>query len=88
MSDALTEALLAALLDLVASLDLSDDDLVDPGFVTDVLDDVATHLEPLDDADRTHLVALIRAHAAAEPDEDRREVFADAPEDFGLLDED
>ena len=35
MSDALTEVLLAALLDVVASLELSADDLVDPGFVAD-----------------------------------------------------
>ncbi|HTF07416.1 MAG TPA: hypothetical protein VK659_04505 [Asanoa sp.] len=87
MSDALTEVLLAALLDVVASLELSADDLVDPGFVADAFDDVTGQLDALTDADRALLVTLIRAPAATEPNADRRSVLAGAPEHFGLLED-
>ncbi|GAA4608000.1 hypothetical protein BJY16_006623 [Actinoplanes octamycinicus] len=88
MSDAIRDALLSAWLDLVAALELSDDDLVDPGFVSDVLGDLTTDLRSsLSQSDRALLVKLIRQHAARESDPERREVFEETPEHFGLIDD-
>ncbi|MCO8276888.1 hypothetical protein M1L60_40540 [Actinoplanes sp. TRM 88003] len=88
MSDAIRDALLGAWLHLVAALELSDDELVDPGFVSDVLGDLTTDLRSrLSQSDRALLVELIRQHAAREMDPERREVFEETPENFGLTDE-
>ena len=88
MSDALRDSLLAALLDVLASIELSDDDQVEPRFASDVLEDVTYHLDALAESDRALLVTLIRKHAVTESDPDRRQIIEDAPEDLGLLDED
>jgi hypothetical protein len=87
MSDAVRDALLEALLNCVASLALSDDELVHPDVASDLLNDITHDLGSLNEADRALLTALIRRRAAAEPDPVRREVFEDSPEDLGLLDD-
>ncbi|MCM4078247.1 hypothetical protein [Paractinoplanes hotanensis] len=88
MSDSIRDALLRAWLHLVAALELSDDELVDPGFVSDVLGDLTTDLRSsLSQSDRALLVELIRQHAARELDPERREVFEETPEHFALTDE-
>lgn len=84
--DALRDALLAAWLNLVVSLELSDDDLVDPGFVADALGDLTTDLGALASTDRALLVELIRRRAATETDPSRRAILDETPENFGLTD--
>ena len=86
MPDAIRDALLAALLDCVTALDLSDDELVDPGFASDVLGDVTGHLDALGAEDRALLVTLIEQRAASETSPERREYLAEAAEHFGLRD--
>ncbi|WP_430791469.1 hypothetical protein [Actinoplanes sp. G11-F43] len=84
MPDTLRDVLLDAWLSLVTSLELSDDDLVDPGFVSDALGDLVPALARLAPADRELLTDLIRQRAAAEPDPDRRQILQDTPGHFGL----
>jgi len=86
MSDAVRDALLDALLSCIVSLELSDDDLLDPGAVTAIQEDVAFALGRLGDSDRALLVTLIEERAAVETDPARRELLDDLPDVLGLLD--
>ena len=86
MSDAVRDALLEALLNCILSLELSDDELVDPGAATAIQEDIAFTLGRLGDADRALLVTLIEERAATETDPARRELLDDLPDALGLLD--
>lgn len=88
MSDPIRNVLLEALLDLIASIELSDDEVVDADFADEAFNAVAAHLQTLSRPDRELLATLIAESAAKQTDFDRREVYEDAPDDLGLLDED
>jgi hypothetical protein len=83
----MNEIVARALVDLVASIELTSDDELDPDLAAAWLDDVAAALEGLSDPDRHDLVRLINEMARATRDENRRDVLVDLPDDLGLIEE-
>jgi hypothetical protein len=83
----MNEIVARALVDLVASIELTSDDELDPDLAAAWLDDVATALEDLSDPDRHDLVRLISELARTTRDENRRDVLVDLPDDLGLIEE-
>lgn len=78
------ELLVTALLDLLAFLELSGDDTVDPDAAVEQLEEAARTLRQLGEEDRERLVATIEAAAAREEDPARRAFFLATPEALGL----
>jgi hypothetical protein len=82
------EALAKSLVQLVTSIDLTDDEEVDPDLATTWFEDVAYELQRLPAADRTALATLIHRLAEEETNESRRVALLEFPESFGLEDPD
>lgn len=78
------DAYLAALLDCIAFLELSDDRTVDPDAAVRQLDSVA-HLLLSAPSEREQIISDISTLAAAEPDADRRRLFERLPTYLGLV---
>ena len=83
----MNEIVARALVDLVASIELTSDDELDPDLAAAWLDDVAAALEELPDPDRHDLVRLIGEMARSTRDENRRDALVDLPDDLGLIEE-
>jgi hypothetical protein len=69
------------------SIDLTDDDEVDPDLATTWFEDITAELDRLSESDRAALATLIRRLAREEIDEARRAALLEFPESFGLDDE-
>lgn len=82
------EILIKVLADLIVSIDLSDDELVDPEFATAVLGDAVSVLGDLTPEERMQISEIIAEYAETESDERRRAALRDLPDDLGLLEED
>ena len=82
----MADAYLAALLDCIAFLELSDDATVDPDAAVRQIESVA-HLLRSARADRDRMIADISALAAAEPNPERRRLFERLPSYIGLVDD-
>ena len=78
------DAYLAALLDCIAFLELSDDATVDPDAAVRQMESVA-HLLMSAGADRDQMITDISTLAAAEPDVERRRLFERLPSYLGLV---
>ncbi|WP_202232215.1 hypothetical protein [Actinacidiphila reveromycinica] len=76
-----------ALVNLVVSIDLSDEEAVDADFASTAFEDVMATLEELPDTDREVVVSIVRSLAADERSPERRQALMIFPEDFGLVDE-
>ncbi|MFF3611238.1 hypothetical protein [Streptomyces sp. NPDC002580] len=92
LEDTVTDPLLITLADalanLVVSIDLSDDDDVDPDVCVPWLEDVAATLNQLSAEDRHRLARIIREVAAGESDTRRQAALLETPDHFGLEDSD
>jgi hypothetical protein len=86
--DDIEDVLLDALLDCLAFIDLSDDQVVQPDAAQHVLEDVAGRFDTLDEDARAELVGMILSRAADESRADRKTFLEAIPSHFGLLDDD
>ena len=82
------EVLVRTLADLIVSIDLSDDESVDPEFASAILGDVSAAIDGLDDDERSRIADIIADHAENESNERRRNALQELPENLGLTDED
>ncbi|WP_433493950.1 hypothetical protein ACQP26_22785 [Micromonospora sp. CA-248089] len=85
--DPVFTAVLDSLLDCLAFFELCDDETLHPDTAVRQLEDAASRLSGLAPADRARLAAAITARAQSFEPPYRRFV-EEAPEAFGLLDED
>ncbi|MCG5462558.1 hypothetical protein MED01_000662 [Micromonospora sp. MED01] len=85
--DRVFTAVLDTLLERLAFFELCDDETLHPDVALQQLEDAASRLGGLESADRARLAAAIAARAESfQPP--FRQFVEDAPEAFGLLDED
>ncbi len=87
MSDTLLTTLATAMAQLVTTIDMTDEDEVDPDLVTTWFEDVAYNLGRLSTEDRHRLAALFREAAMEETRPEFREAMLEVPENFGLEDD-
>ncbi|MEU1281449.1 maleylpyruvate isomerase family mycothiol-dependent enzyme [Streptomyces sp. NPDC005805] len=87
MSDALLNALAEALAGVVASIDASDEEELDPDIAVRWLEDAGAVLDRLSPAGRTRLARLFRDAAARQPAGPARSALLRVPEGFGLDDD-
>ncbi|MEU4062496.1 maleylpyruvate isomerase N-terminal domain-containing protein [Streptomyces wedmorensis] len=87
MSDALLSALAEALAELVATVDTSDDEVLDPDTAVRWLEGTAHTLGGLGPADRRALDGLFRAAALRQPPGPWREELLKVSEGFGLTED-
>lgn len=88
MADQIFDTVLDALLDCLAFLEMSDEDVVPPDVAGAVQDIVVERFDDLSSGDRLRLARLIQARVAGEVDLRRQNFFRTYPEDIGLTDED
>lgn len=81
------EILVRAIVEIVASIELSDDEVINPDTASALLGDMVAILDGLSDDDRFRVAEIIRVVAATERDSRRRSVMLDLPEGLGLIDE-
>ena len=74
-----------AFMGIVVSIDLTDDDDIDPDVATSLLEPVAALLQGMAEDDRRALIDLLAECAQDEQDPDRRMVADDLPGALGLL---
>jgi hypothetical protein len=73
-----------ALSSVIASIDPSDDEEIDPDFAMTILEPIAALLQEASAEERAEISGLFQAAAEAEASPDRREVIAGLPEGLGL----
>jgi DNA-binding FadR family transcriptional regulator len=78
-------AVLDALLECLAFLELSDEGSVDPDDAIRTMESVAHILAGMPESDRRTLADMVRARAAVEPDAARRAFYEATPEGLGLI---
>ncbi|NRQ31484.1 hypothetical protein HII36_06465 [Nonomuraea sp. NN258] len=84
----LLRTLAELLMDLAWFLEGSDDDVIDPDDAVRQLEWISYRLRQLPPGDRSALIALIRERAESESEPAFQEFLKEAPQAFGLLDED
>jgi hypothetical protein len=82
----LNEVLARALVELMVTIDLSDEEEVSDEAGSSMLNDAAGILNRLSVEDQQELVRLIGEFAESEPNTDRQENMRDLPEALGLVD--
>ncbi|MGY5061192.1 hypothetical protein ACWDFR_45430 [Streptomyces sp. 900105755] len=80
--------LVKALVNLIVSIDLSDEETVDSDFASSAFEDVMAAFEELSEGDRVVISQIIQSMAESESSSARREALLELPESFGLIDED
>ncbi|OPF80498.1 hypothetical protein VT50_0212585 [Streptomyces antioxidans] len=73
-----------ALIELLVSLELSDEESISVEASAALAEDAATSLGALSDTERAELISTIAQMAEEAGDEDRRQVLVDLPEGLGL----
>ncbi|WP_031080512.1 hypothetical protein [Streptomyces sp. NRRL WC-3549] len=82
------KVLVRAFVSLVVSIDLTDDEDIDPDIATDILEPAATLFRDLSEGGRREVTSLVLECAELEENPERRRVILGLPEAIGLLDED
>lgn len=83
-TDPLLIALTDALANLMVSIDMSDDDDIDPEICAPWLEDVTSTLDQLSDDDRHRLAQIIREVAGRESDAQRQAALLETPDHLGF----
>ncbi|MDI9889366.1 hypothetical protein QMZ92_34905 [Streptomyces sp. HNM0645] len=83
----LNRVLARAFASIVVSIDLSDDDAIDPDVATDILEPASALLDDLSEQDRRAFADMLVELAELEENPERRRAMADLPDVLGLLDE-
>jgi hypothetical protein len=86
VSDQLVVTLARAMAQLLAAIDLTDDDEVDPDVASPWFEGVAAEFDRLSDENRRELAGLIRRVAVEETNPTFRAAILAVPESFGLED--
>ncbi|MFG2250975.1 hypothetical protein [Spirillospora sp. NPDC048823] len=73
------------IMEMVVSIDLSDDENIDPDVAASILEPVAALLQTAPIEDRQAIVELLRDCAEEEQNLERRTTALDLPEALGLL---
>jgi hypothetical protein len=73
-----------ALIDLVISLELAPDELIDLDFEVEMMEQVASVLQAMPEREKKEFLRLIRERADASKDLKRRELLEQMPEALGL----
>ncbi|GGW81704.1 hypothetical protein [Streptomyces lomondensis] len=79
--------LVKAFASLLVSIDLTDDDDLDPDVASQIVEPIAAMARDLEPPERAELASLIRTAADSETDPVRQRSMRTLPEDIGLLDE-
>ena len=87
MAEQISDTVLNALLDCLAYLELSDEDVVPADVAGAVQDIVVERFDDLSTGDRLRLAELIHRRVETETDPGRQDFFRTYPEDIGLTDE-
>ncbi|MFF7438842.1 hypothetical protein [Streptomyces sp. NPDC008122] len=82
------KVLVRAFVSIVVSIDLTDDEDIDPDIATDMLEPAAAIFRELSEEGRREVVSLIIESAEQEENPERRAAILGLPEAIGLLDED
>ncbi|MET9593128.1 hypothetical protein ABZY45_19615 [Streptomyces sp. NPDC006516] len=82
------KVLVHAFVSLVVSIDLTDDEDIDPDIATDILEPAAALFRDLSEEGRREVTSLVLECAELEENPERRRVILGLPEAIGLLDED
>jgi hypothetical protein len=83
----IVSTLVRALANLVVSIELAEDDDIDPQLAAELIDDLLTDLEDLSAEDRHRVLAELHAMVAAEHDTERKSLLIDLPDELGLEEE-
>ncbi|MEE1810885.1 hypothetical protein [Streptomyces sp. BE133] len=77
-----------AFVSVVVSIDLTDDEYIDPDIATDILEPAVAYFRTLSEEGRQEVASLILECAELEENPERKRAILDLPEAIGLLDED
>ncbi|MFI1285221.1 hypothetical protein ACH4U5_31465 [Streptomyces sp. NPDC020858] len=83
----LTHVLARAFCSMAVSIDLADDDDIDPDIATDIIEPAVALFKELSEDDRRSLVAIIVEVSELESDPVRKRSMLQLPEEIGLLEE-
>ncbi|GAA3817879.1 hypothetical protein GCM10022226_43040 [Sphaerisporangium flaviroseum] len=83
----MNEVLARAFACMLVSIDLSDDEDIDPDVATSILEPACALFGQLSEADKRTVAGLLVKEAESEDDPVRREALLNLPETMGLLDE-
>ena len=83
-----SKVLVRAFVSVVVSIDLTDDDDIDPDIATDILEPAAALFRDLSEEGRREVASLIHECAELEENPERKRSILELPEAIGLLDED
>ncbi|MFJ1616817.1 hypothetical protein [Streptomyces sp. NPDC088249] len=82
------KVLVRAFVSVVVSIDLTDDEDIDPDIATNILEPAAALFRDLSEEGRREVTSLILECAELEENPERRRVILGLPEAIGLLGED
>ncbi|NEC87952.1 hypothetical protein [Streptomyces sp. SID12501] len=82
------KVLVRAFVSVVVSIDLTDDEEIDPDIATDILEPAAALFLDLSEEGRREVISLILECAELEENPERKRAILGLPEAIGLLDED
>ncbi|MET7505946.1 hypothetical protein [Streptomyces albidoflavus] len=77
-----------ALADIIVSIELTDDEVIDPEIASAILDDTTAIFDSMSNSDRAEIARLILEYAEEQSRSDRKRVMLGVPDGLGLLDED
>ncbi|ANP52027.1 hypothetical protein J2Z21_008899 [Streptomyces griseochromogenes] len=81
------QVIVKALVNLIISIDLSDEETVDSDFASSAFEDVMATLDELSDGERENVVRIVQSLADGESSTQRRQALLEFPDNFGLVDE-
>lgn len=79
------EEIVKVLADLIVSIDLAGEDLIDTDFASGILDQVAAVMERLDEGERVRIAEIIQRYANSQTDGRRGNAIGELPNDLGLI---
>ena len=82
------KVLIRAFVSVVVSIDLADDEDIDPDIATDILEPAAALFRDLSEEGRREVISLILECAELEENSERKRAILGLPEAIGLLEED
>lgn len=84
----LTHVLVRAFANVAVSIDLSDDEAIDPDIATEIMESVAAMFRDLPEEDCRSVAVMMVEIAELESDPERKRSMQQLPEGIGLVDED
>ncbi|MFE6446904.1 hypothetical protein [Nocardiopsis dassonvillei] len=79
-------SLIELLVNLLVSVELSDEEDVDSNFAARLYEDVMAYFDGLSDSERNFIVDKVASMSHGEVPDDRKDVLRGFPSNFGLID--